>query len=68
MVDKVKLDMHVLKKQKYPKRENMKIKYANKFIQNMGLGYPTTYFYQSVFIIMTVMTQILSFLLTGIVH
>ena len=41
--------MCVLKKQNNSKEYNMKIKYANYFIINMGLGDPTTYVYQLIF-------------------
>ena len=37
--------------------ENMKIKHANKFIQNIALVDPTTCVYQLIFMKMTLMTQ-----------
>ena len=57
VVDKVKLDLIIWMKQKHSKEYEMKIKYANIFIQNMELGDRTTYFYQIVFDKITVMTE-----------
>ena len=49
MVDKFKLDISILMKQKHSKEEKMKIQYSREFIQNMGLIDPTTCFYQFIF-------------------
>ena len=43
VVDKVKFDIAFL--EKHSKEENMKIKYANKFIQDLKLGDLTTCLY-----------------------
>ena len=58
MVDKVKLDIIILNKNKHLIEEKMKIKYSNVFIQSMAFGDPKTYVYQFILMKMTVMTQI----------
>ena len=49
VVEKVKLDINNLTKQKHSEKEKIKIKYANEFIQNMELGDPKTCDYQFIF-------------------
>ena len=44
VVEKFKLDINILMKQKHSKEKKIKIKYANEFIQNMGLVDPTSCF------------------------
>ena len=55
VVDKVITELYILKN--HPKENNIKIKYANKSIQKMGMGDATTYVYQFMMMKMTVMTQ-----------
>ena len=43
VVEKVKLDINILRKQKHSEEQKMRTKYSNEFIQNMGLGYPMTF-------------------------
>ena len=45
VVDKVKFDIHMLKKENCSKENNMKMKYENESILNMGLGDPKTRVY-----------------------
>ena len=46
MVDKVKLYMSILMRQKHPNKQKIKIKYANEFIVKNGLVDPSTGAYQ----------------------
>ena len=40
---------YVLKKQNHSKEDNIKTQYANKLVQNLGMGDPTTFFYQFIY-------------------
>ena len=59
LVDKVKPDISISKKQNHSKEEKTRIKYANEFIENMGLGDPKHVVIKSFLIKMTVETKIL---------
>ena len=47
-IDKVKIDVFVVFFC-HSKDNNMKIQYANEFVQNLGMGYPTTCVYQFIY-------------------
>ena len=49
VVDKVKLEINILKKQDHIKEDKMRIKYANEFIEKMVLVDTTTFVYQIIF-------------------
>ena len=48
VVDKVKIDVFIVFFC-HSKENNMKIQYANEFVQNLGMGDPTTCVYQFIY-------------------
>ena len=49
VVDKVKIDICMLKQKYHSKENNTKIQYKNEFVEQLGMGDPTTCVYQFIY-------------------